>query len=186
MKMRIFTAALLLSLLVIAGCSEFENPVNSGSSNTANTSALAESEDGNILQDGVIPVDPPGDTLYIAAHAVVESPGETAWGEGMSFPGNSWAMYFIYETNSLQTVNLIAGQNTTIGNVTVQTAGNNLIITYQITASGWYFTETQLAVATSLDGIPQTGSGNPKIGKFPYKHTLSGQPLMDTYTVPLP
>ena len=37
-----------------------------------------------------------GSTLYIAAHAVVEnqSTTETAWGQGESFPGNSWAMYF--------------------------------------------------------------------------------------------
>jgi uncharacterized protein (TIGR02145 family) len=34
-----------------------------------------------------------GMIIYIAAHAAVSN-GETAWGEGVSFPGNNWAMYF--------------------------------------------------------------------------------------------
>ncbi len=36
--------------------------------------------------------------LYIAAHAVVTSSQgtETAWGDGMNFPGNNWATYFNY------------------------------------------------------------------------------------------
>lgn len=50
-----------------------------------------------------IPMDPEwqsGDTLYIAAHAVVIGPGcqeETAWADtGLEFGGGSWALYFIY------------------------------------------------------------------------------------------
>jgi len=50
----------------------------------------------------------PGDTIYIAAHAVVvkkDDSGniiqkETAWGEGPEFPGKNWAMYFTYEIQS--------------------------------------------------------------------------------------
>lgn len=40
-----------------------------------------------------------GTPLYFAAHAVVSSPGstETAWGEGLEFPGKNWAMYFGYD-----------------------------------------------------------------------------------------
>ena len=39
-----------------------------------------------------------GSELYIAAHAVVTSSQgtETAWGEGLDFPGNNWGMYFNY------------------------------------------------------------------------------------------
>ncbi|NQT76636.1 MAG: hypothetical protein HQ565_02905 [Bacteroidetes bacterium] len=38
-----------------------------------------------------------GKELVIAAHAVVQYVSdETAWGEGTSFPGSSWAMYFPY------------------------------------------------------------------------------------------
>lgn len=42
---------------------------------------------------------PAGTQLYFAAHAVVTSSAssETAWGEGMAFPGKNWAMYFVYE-----------------------------------------------------------------------------------------
>ena len=51
---------------------------------------------------------PDAPTLYIAAHAVVQKEigtdefgdpiyrGETAWGEGPGFSGNSWAMYIVY------------------------------------------------------------------------------------------
>jgi len=40
--------------------------------------------------------------LYIAAHAVVKSPGstETAWGDGRDFSGNNWGTYFTYTVSS--------------------------------------------------------------------------------------
>jgi len=39
--------------------------------------------------------------IYIAAHAAVKSPEstETAWGNGLDFPGNNWGTYFLYEPN---------------------------------------------------------------------------------------
>lgn len=39
---------------------------------------------------------PSGTQLYLAAHSVVvsDSGSETAWGEGLDFPGKNWAMYF--------------------------------------------------------------------------------------------
>jgi len=45
--------------------------------------------------------------------------------------------------------------------------------------------ETHLAVATSLDDIPQTKSGNPKIGKFPYKADHPEGTVTYTYTIDL-
>jgi hypothetical protein len=47
---------------------------------------------------------PAGTQLYLAAHSVVVSAfaSETAWGEGMDFPGNNWAMYFPYQVQSCQ------------------------------------------------------------------------------------
>lgn len=42
----------------------------------------------------------PYDNLYVAAHAVVQSPtfgGQTAWGQGPSFPCRNWAMYSRYQ-----------------------------------------------------------------------------------------
>ena len=42
-----------------------------------------------------------GNTVYVAAHAVVQAPREaggsqTAWGYGPDFPGNNWATYIMY------------------------------------------------------------------------------------------
>lgn len=41
-----------------------------------------------------------GDTVYVAAHAVVYNDAlgqeETAWGKGPGFPGRNWATYFTY------------------------------------------------------------------------------------------
>ena len=47
---------------------------------------------------------PSGTQLYLAAHCVVvsASSSETAWAEGMDFPGNNWAMYFSYEVQSCE------------------------------------------------------------------------------------
>ena len=64
---------------------------------------------------------------------------------------------------------LFAGRDLTIaGNVRVWTSGELLFIRYS-TDSGWEIYETHLAIATSLSEIPQTKSGNPKIGRFPLK-----------------
>jgi len=45
-----------------------------------------------------------GSPIYIAAHAVVTSSQgtETAWGEGLDFPGNNWGMYFNYTVQAQQ------------------------------------------------------------------------------------
>jgi hypothetical protein len=47
---------------------------------------------------------PSGTQLYLAAHSVVVSAfaSETAWGEGMDFPGSNWAMYFPYQAQSCE------------------------------------------------------------------------------------
>jgi hypothetical protein len=54
---------------------------------------------------------PPGTQLYLAAHSVVVSAfgSETAWGEGMDFPGNNWAMYFPYQVQSCEPPPVEAG-----------------------------------------------------------------------------
>lgn len=45
---------------------------------------------------------PSGTQLFLAAHSVVvsSSGSETAWAEGLDFPGNNWAMYFSYGVQS--------------------------------------------------------------------------------------
>jgi hypothetical protein len=47
----------------------------------------------------------PGQTLYIAAHAVVQAPAssggtQTGWGYGPGFPGANWATYIQYTVQS--------------------------------------------------------------------------------------
>jgi len=45
--------------------------------------------------------------------------------------------------------------------------------------------ETHVAVAGAFGDIPQTKSGNPKVGRFPYKHEGLGGVMTDLYTIPL-
>jgi len=65
-----------------------------------------------------------------------------------------------------QVIDLLAGQTIDVGDVLVWNDGDYLYVRYVITDSDWCLTETHLQVATSLDGIPQTKTGNPKPGQF--------------------
>ena len=73
---------------------------------------------------------------------------------------------------------LIAGKHVEVGTVTVWNDGENLYVKYN-TTGGWVLTETHLAVATSLEGIPQTRSGNPIVGLFSYR---TMHPLVTEFT----
>ncbi len=68
-------------------------------------------------------------------------------------------------------VNLQAGNSGgfSVGTVSVHNDDIDLTVTYTITEAGWEILETHLAVDTdpTCAGVPQTGKGNPKIGKFP-------------------
>jgi len=79
-------------------------------------------------------------------------------------------------------VDLIAGQNTDVGDIRVWDDGKFLYVEYT-TVEPWCFTETHLAVSPDLAGIPQQ-NGNPIPGQFPYsdKHDCASS---FTYTVPL-
>ena len=71
------------------------------------------------------------------------------------------------------------------GSVTVVHIGatnSKYTVTYK-TSGNWVITETHLHVATSYDDIPQTKSGNPKIGKFDY--SSSDDPGVTTVTYDL-
>jgi hypothetical protein len=79
---------------------------------------------------------------------------------------------------------LYAGQDIPVGTVTVSNDDTDLYVTYETTGD-WVMTETHLAVATALTGIPQTKTGNPIPGKFPYS-TIHDPAVMEfTYTIPL-
>ena len=72
-------------------------------------------------------------------------------------------------TSSCAMADLMAGQDMKAGTVTAEIENDNLVITYS-TDTGWTIDLTHLSVGDcSLQTIPQTGSGNPKVGKF--EHT---------------
>ena len=52
------------------------------------------------------------------------------------------------------------------------------------TANGWMLSETHVHVGNSIEDIPQTRQGNPKVGNFAYKSTHD--PVVDNYTLTLP
>ncbi len=73
--------------------------------------------------------------------------------------------------------NLIAGQHTVAGFITVSNDDENLFIAYE-TVDNWLINETHLYVGTT---IPT----NSAPGKFPYKHEELGGVTTDTYEIPL-
>ena len=89
-------------------------------------------------------------------------------------------------------VDLMAGQNIDVGTVYTWSDGTNLYVRYEIDAKGWCITETHLAIAGSLDGIPQTNpkkgsiTKNPIPGQFEYKK-IHDPCITDqyNYTIPL-
>src|SRR3989344_3444798 len=62
---------------------------------------------------------------------------------------------------------LIAGQNTAIGKVIVTNDDQYLYVEFIVWVP-WVLVETHVAVSDSLDGIPQTKTGNPKVGQLGY------------------
>lgn len=82
-----------------------------------------------------------------------------------------------------QTQDLLAGQDINVGTVSVWNDETTLYVQY-MTDADWVIGETHLAVATSLEGIPQTKKGNPKVGKFTYQ--AQHVPLVTEYTYAIP
>lgn len=86
---------------------------------------------------------------------------------------------------SCVTVNLIAGQHYTAGNVKIDVDGENLIITFS-TNGDWSIRATHLSVGNCEDdAIPVTNSGNPKIGNFEYSSTHAEGTNEVVYTISL-
>jgi hypothetical protein len=81
---------------------------------------------------------------------------------------------------------LYAGQTIDVGTVTVLDDGSYLYVKYS-TTGGWYLTETHLAVVVAAGDypseIPQTKTGNPIPGRFPYKMTHNPAVTEYTYTI---
>lgn len=81
-----------------------------------------------------------------------------------------------------QSQTLFAGQTTNAGTVTVANDATNLYVTYT-TAGDWKMQQVHLHVADSLAGIPQTKTGNPKIGNFAYQKTFNPPVTSYTFTI---
>lgn len=81
-------------------------------------------------------------------------------------------------------VGLQVDGTTPVGRVCVEHQGDTLRVTFT-TAGGWALTETHLAVAASLEGIPRAGGRQPILGQFPYK--ADHVPIVTdfSYAVPL-
>lgn len=78
-------------------------------------------------------------------------------------------------------ITLYAGQDIEVGTVKVWNDGTTLYVKYE-TTGGWVMTETHLAVAEDLEDIPQTKTGNPKVGHFEYSEPHD--PPVTSYSYP--
>jgi len=81
---------------------------------------------------------------------------------------------------------LNADQTVRVGYVKVWNDNENLYV--QFWMFPWYYwllMKTDVHVATSVDDIPQTGSGNPKVGQFDYSEEHGSGVLDFTYVIPL-
>jgi hypothetical protein len=83
-----------------------------------------------------------------------------------------------------QVVTLYAGQTIPAGTVTVMNDGQELTVVFE-TNNGWNLAETHVHIASRFADIPQTKTGNPKIGNFALKHTLSPVTQQDEHTINL-
>lgn len=62
---------------------------------------------------------------------------------------------------------LYAGQTINAGMVNVTADGDTIYITYQTTGD-WELLQTHLWIGENLAAMPQTRTGNPQVGQFPY------------------
>jgi hypothetical protein len=81
-------------------------------------------------------------------------------------------------------VPLLAGQTISAGTVCSSIEGENVEVTYE-TSNGWLLYSAHLWAGLNLASMPQTNSGNPKLGNFPYNAgTLEGVSSY-SFSVPL-
>lgn len=82
-----------------------------------------------------------------------------------------------------KTITLLAGQNINVGSITISNDGENLYVRYE-TINGWVIRATHLYVGP-LENVPDNKSGNPKVGKFPYKEIFIPCVTSYEYVIPL-
>jgi hypothetical protein len=87
------------------------------------------------------------------------------------------------EINNPGTEPLLANGSTVAGNVIVSNDQANLYVTVATTGD-FTISRLDVAVATTLAGIPQSG-GQPNLSQFPYRKTFSPEVTSFTFTIPL-
>lgn len=107
----------------------------------------------------------PALVVLVALAACDETPTQNSGLEGLSVLAS-------HQISSGGNVDLLAGQDIDVGDVTVTDDGTDL--TVQITTTGdWCVNEMHLDAADTEDGIPQNRRGNPVPGQFQINETLS-------------
>lgn len=82
---------------------------------------------------------------------------------------------------------LFAGKTWQVGEMIVNNTDDQICITYELSstvaAAGWRLTETHLALGPNANAIPQTKTGNPIPGAFPYSRVYDPGVVSDTFCV---
>jgi hypothetical protein len=99
---------------------------------------------------------PSGTQLFLAAHSVVVSVSgsETAWAEGLDFPGANWATYFSYEVQSCDPPPVEPGVIDILP-TTIDVPENGVFITLQLNRSGG--SDGQATVSLVTNDMTATG-----------------------------
>jgi hypothetical protein len=140
-----------------------------------------------------------GDIVQLATHANVENTcaiqcgggeegkEETAWGGSNAFSTPKWAYYSMFNIPCEGNFNVeepLTAANGTLGNagtITITKNGANLAVTYN--ANGWNIYDVHMHIASTLNGIPHAGNGNPVPGQFDHSANAGGA---NTYTFLIP
>jgi hypothetical protein len=88
------------------------------------------------------------------------------------------------QCGSSTTATLFGGQTIDTGTVTISNDSSSLTVTYT-TNDPWVISAVHLAVADSLDGIPQNRNHNPLPGHFPINTTYDPPVTTVSFVIPL-
>lgn len=117
-------------------------------------------------------------------HSTILVSALALWGCGGGDSELTSARSAIQYSQNTQCTTLYAGQTIDAGSVCVSVGGDNLVVSYN-TTGGWQLTETHLWVGDDLANMPQTKTGNPQIGNFPYKSGDITGATSYTFNIPL-
>jgi len=125
------------------------------------------------------------DLLEIVNGTVVQT--QTGWANGTPIPGNNWAMYVNYCTQTCNpcvypttTTTLFAGQTINVGTLSIANDANNISVTYNL-QNGWYFGEVHLYIGP-LNLMPVNSQNVPIPGHFPVNQTFGAGITTFTYS----